>query len=73
MLHHKDAKRLDEILNANLDNLSKREIHAMRNELIEMMKEWDLAETFELRLIGVYGKFQAMLDKKAEMLAALKK
>lgn len=68
-----DNKRLQEILNADLSVLSKREINQMREELKKFISWWEITPIWELKILGKFKTIVAMHDKKDAMLKALKK
>jgi hypothetical protein len=61
------------ILECNLSTMTKREINESRQKLLQAIKWWEVTPLYELRIIGLFGMFQSMIDKEKEMLAALKK
>jgi len=67
-----NKKRVEEIINTNINILNKFEINKLRTELNDIINWWSVTPVSELRIIGIFWLYQKMLDKRDEMLTALK-
>jgi hypothetical protein len=65
-------ERVKQIIDTDITKLSKLELNELRNELNKAISWWRVTPTHELRVIGLYGMFQSMIDKSNEMLKTLK-
>lgn len=72
-MNTEDVKRVEEILNADIKEMPKGKINSIYKELIEMINLVRITPDHELRFHGLWWKYKAMLEKKSEMLLALKK
>lgn len=68
-----DKKQVQKMLDADLATMDKRAINAMRQELKAAISWWQVTPISDLKFLGLFGQYQAMLNKEKEMLEMLKK
>lgn len=67
-----ESNRAKELIALDLSKLDKRTINGLRAELITLINWFYVTPIIELRVLGVFGLLQDMINKRDEMLQILK-